>query len=132
MTNIRRLIESDLAQIIEGGFAIPVILIAPNGERITHNTDGKPLAGRVLFSHKEIDLETGEPVIVYNPTVTLRESALPQVPKNNDEKWLVQIPSGPTADAPLKSYLIDPANVIKTGRNLGTITFFLVEVENSA
>ena len=130
MTNIRTLAEKDLAHTLEGEFAVPIILISPyDGKKITETVDGRPLAGRVLWSHQEINPETGESVIVPTPVVDLRVSSLPIVPKSG-EKWLVQIPSDLTVNAPMKNYLLDEASVVEVKRNFGIVSLPLVEVED--
>jgi len=129
MINARALAEQDLSQTLEAEFAVPVVLISPDGERITQTTGGKPLTGRVLWTRKEISPETGEPVVVQAPIVTLREASLPRVPKSG-EKWFVQIPSSPRADAPMADYLLDETAAVEQGRSLGVINLPLVMAEN--
>ena len=129
MTSVRSLAEQDLSQVIEGEFAIPVALISPDGERIDKAVSGKALGGRVLWSHKEISPETGEPYIVHSPVVMLRESSLPRVPKSG-EAWGVIIPEKPQIGAPWKHYLTDEAGIVRPNRNMGTVTLFLVEPED--
>ena len=131
MINLRALAEKDLSQTIEAEFAIPVTMISPKGERITKTVNGKPLAGRVLWTRKEINLEAGEPVTVPFPVVTLRESSLPVVPKTG-EKWYIEIPSGPRPGSPMTSYLLDAASVVETGRSLGVISLPLVAAEDNS
>ncbi|MDR0475551.1 MAG: hypothetical protein LBH43_17995 [Treponema sp.] len=129
MVGLRSLAEKDLRHALEGEFSTPVILISTAGERIDKTVDGRLLAGRVLWSHKEINPETGEPVIVPTPVVTLRESSLPETPKTG-EVWGVIIPESPRIDAPLKQYVTDAAGVVENVRNLGYINLFLVDVED--
>jgi hypothetical protein len=130
MTNLRSLVEKDLSQTIEAEFSTPVILVSPTtGERIDKTTDGRRLCGRVLWSHKEIDPATGEPVIVPTPVVTLRTSSLPQVPKSG-EVWAVIIPESVQENAPLKNYVTDQSGIVEDAKNFGFINLFLVETEN--
>ena len=129
MINLRALAERDLSQTIEGEFAVPVVLISPQGERITQTTGGKPLCGRVLWTRKEISPDTGEPVVVPAPVVTLREASLPRVPKTG-EKWYVQIPSSPRLGSPMADYLLDMTAAVELGKSLGVINLPLVMAEN--
>ena len=129
MINVRSLAEADLRDTIEAEFSVPVVLISPAGERIDRTVDGRPLSGRVLLSRKEISSDTGEPIIVQSPVVTLRESSLSRVPKTG-EKWYVQIPSGPRTDAPLADYLLDTTAAVELGKSLGVINLPLVMAEN--
>jgi hypothetical protein len=128
MTNIRSLMESDLKDVLEGEFSTPVILISPQGVRIDKTVGGRPLCGRVLWSHKEITPD-GETILVTTPVVTLRTSSLSVIPKSG-EVWGVIIPEGPREGAPLKHYLTDKAGIVENGRNLGYINLFLVTVES--
>jgi hypothetical protein len=129
MTNIRSLAEKDLQHTLEGEFAMPVVLISPNGEKIDKTTDNRPLTGRVLQNRKEINFETGEAVIVPLPIVTLRISSLSVVPKTG-EKWFVQIPDGPRPDSPMADYLLDAASAVEPDKSLGVINLPLVNVTN--
>jgi len=128
MINARALAEQDLSQTIEGEFAVPVVLISPQGERITQTTGGKPLCGRVLWTRKEISPD-GESVVVPAPVVTLREASLPRVPKTG-EKWYVQIPSSPRLGSPMADYLLDMTAAVELGKSLGVINLPLVMAEN--
>lgn len=129
MINLRALAEKDLSQTIEAEFSIPVVLISPQGERITETKYGKPLAGRVLYERKEVSPDTGEPVVVPAPIVTLRESSLTVIPKTG-EKWFVQIPSGPRLDSPMSNYLVDVSAAVEIGRSLGVINLPLVLIDD--
>lgn len=129
MTNLRALAEKDLSHTIEVEFSTPVALISPAGERVEKTVDGRPLVGRVLWSHKETNPDTGEPVIVPTPVVTLRASSLPQAPKSG-EVWAVIIPESLRQNAPLKNYVTDAAGIVEDERNFGYVNLFLVEAEN--
>jgi len=129
MTNLRSLLEKDLKDTLEKEFSTPVALISPQGERVEKTVDGSPLCGRVLWSHKETNPETGEPVIVPTPVVTLRTSSLPQVPKSG-EVWAVIIPESVQENAPLKNYVTDASGVVEDVKNFGYINIFLIEAEN--
>ena len=130
MTNLRSLLEKDLGDTLEKEFSTPAVLISPQGERIEKTIDGRPLCGRVLWSHKETNPETGEPVIVPTPVVTLRTSSLPQVPKSG-EVWAVIIPESARENTPLKNYVTDASGVVEDVKNFGYINLFLVEAENA-
>jgi len=127
VTNVRALAESDLSHTVEGELAVPVTLISPDGERIDKTARGGQLAGRVLWSHKEVAPETGEEYIVHSPVVKLRESSLLRVPKSG-EVWGVIIPERPIIGAPLKHYVTDEGGIARPNRNFGTVALFLVEV----
>jgi hypothetical protein len=129
MINIRRLAEKDLRDTLESEFAMPVVLISPNGEKIDKTTDNRPLTGRVLQNRKEINFETGEPVTVPLPVVTLRMSSLPVVPKTG-EKWFIRIPSGPRPDSPMADYLLDAASAVEPDKSPGVINLPLVNAED--
>jgi hypothetical protein len=131
MTNVRTLAERDLRHTLEGEFAVPVVLISPQGERAEKTVDGRPLTGRVLWNHKEINPETGEPVMVNSPVVTLRESSLPRIPKSG-EVWGVIIPEGVRVWTQRKHYVTDADGIVESGRNLGYINLFLIEVADGS
>jgi len=129
MTNLRSLLEKDLGQTLEKEFSTPVVLISPQGKRIEKTVDDRPLCGRVLWSHKDINPETGEPIIVPTPVVTLRTSSLSQVPKSG-EVWAVIIPESVQENAPLKNYVTDVSGIVEDVKNFGYVNLFLVETED--
>lgn len=83
MENLRAAIEADLADGIEGEFAIAISLLSPDGVRYTER-------GIFSESSKRVDPATGETIIVDEPVATLRTSSLTRVPVAG-EKWIFTI-----------------------------------------
>ena len=99
MVNLRRLAEQDLETTLEGEWGLPVILIDPEGNVISKKTGTlNDLTGQILYDTVKHDLDTGLPVVVNHPVVTVRRSSLSRVPKAG-EKWLVRIPVSPVEGA---------------------------------
>jgi hypothetical protein len=131
--------ESDLEVMLEdyeNGFALPVILKNPNtGEtqEFSANDPDTPrtilLAGRVTYARFEFDADTGLPMRVDNPIVTLRKSSLDTVPKAG-ETWAVQIPEEPRVDAPKKTFLM--AIAPRTGDSYQWIQMALTELQQES
>ena len=122
--NLRQKAEADLSRTLEGDFGLPVILVDPDGNEITENVSGTTLKGQILYSTSRIDPETGEPVIVNNPVVTLRRSSLSRVPLPG-EKWLIRIPIDPTEGAAIMDFIISPDKSPEGGRDIGFIRLYL-------
>lgn len=109
--------EQDLGMILEdyeNGFGLPVILIAPDGtkQEYSANDPDTPrtilLAGRVSYARFDQDPDTGMPIRVDNPIVTLRKSSLDRVPIAG-ERWMVQIPETPSVGASKKTFYMEYA-----------------------
>jgi hypothetical protein len=122
--------ESDLRDTIEGEFGVPVTLISPDGEAVNSAVDGRPLMGKVRWAQTTADPETGVPVAVYNPVVTLRRSSLPRVPATG-ENWGVIIPNGPRPDAEQILYALDRSYAVEGGKTLGKVRLPLLAVKNN-
>jgi hypothetical protein len=128
--NVRALAEQDLAQVLEGEFSVPCVLITPEGEKIDTDTDGNPLRCRALWSQVRTN-SAGGSYTVPDPLVELRRSSLSRVPEEG-ENWAVIIPSGPEAGAPLETFLLDPlSRPLGGGRNLGAIKLPLIKGKQS-
>jgi hypothetical protein len=118
MGNLREQMEQDLGFMLEdldNGFALPVILVNPHTgiaqEFSANDPDAPrtiPLAGRVTYARFEFSSDTGMPMRVDNPIVTLRKSSLDVIPKAG-ENWVVKIPEEPRVDAPKKSFMMSIA-----------------------
>lgn len=126
--NLRQKAEADLSKTLEGDFGLPVILIDPDGNEITENVLGTTLKGQILYSTVRTDPETGEPIIVNNPVVTLRRNSLARVPVPG-EKWLVRIPVDPTSGANPIDFIIDLDRSPEGGRDIGFIRLYLRKAE---
>ena len=119
-TNLRALAEKSLETTLEGGWASPVILTGPDGIKYEVSNNGGAIRGQVLYDTVDIDVETGQRVIVGHPVVTLRRSSLPRIPFAG-ETWVIKIPQDPTAGAPMVNYTLDPSRPPYGGRSLGFI-----------
>jgi hypothetical protein len=79
--NIREhLATKGLKRMIEGSFGLPVVLIAPDGTEINTDDDGNELKGQVLYDHDSLDPDTGDLTSTKEIRVSLRKTALSQVP----------------------------------------------------
>lgn len=119
--DIRALIESDLQYTLEGDYGKPVVLIAPDGERVE-------VRGQVLFDTAEFDPETGAMLIYEKPVVTLRRTALSRIP-GEKEKWAVIIPASPAATEATEIYSLE--RPVEGGRSIGFLRLYLTKVKES-
>jgi hypothetical protein len=135
VTNLRERIEADLEGILEdyqNGFALPVILIAPDGVKQEFSANDPdvprtiPLTGRVTYARFDIDPDTGLPLRIDNPIVTLRRSSLDRIPLAG-ELWSVQIPKKPAVDAEKETYVTELPP--RDGRSFGWIQLPLTLLE---
>lgn len=110
MGNLRARIERDLARTIEGDFGLPVVLVSPDGEIQDHSANDPTslLFGRIDYDRTELDPETGMPVQIKKPMVTLRVSSLTRIPQAG-ENWAVKIPVVPSATAPMVTFFLEQA-----------------------
>ena len=130
MASLRAKIEADLKHTLEGDFALPVVLIDPDGQTISQGIDGRPLCGQVLYDTVKVNPETGEDFIVNNPVVTLRRSSLSRVPLAG-EVWLVKIPLNPLHPEELAPFLVDPTRPPEGGRSIGFVKLYLRKADQS-
>lgn len=115
--NLREQVETDLADTLEGEFALPVVLVAPDG--ITQN-----VTGQVLYDSIEFNPDTGESVVVNKPVVVLRRSSLSRIPEAG-ETWFVKIPTDPSRTATLEDFVISRDKPSIGGRSIGIIRLYL-------
>ena len=121
MINLRQLVESDLAQMLEKDFALPVVLVDPDGAESIYY-------GQVLYDTTVEDPSSGAPVVISKPVVTLRRSSLTRIPKEG-ETWSIKIPSTPSPAASTETYLLErPA---EDGRSIGFIRLYLIKAKQS-
>lgn len=123
--NLRERAESDLGQSLEGDFGLPVELITPDAVTInTRQSDDSVLKGQVLYNSKDVDIDTGLPIVVNNPVVTLRRSSLSRIPVAG-ENWIVRIPKNPSLTDILIDFALDPSRPPETGQSIGFIKLYL-------
>lgn len=113
---------------MEGNFGLPVELIAPDGTEIKTNEIGGTLKGQILYDTEGIDPDTGELVVVGKTEVSLRRTALSQVPASG-EKWLISIPVNPAFPTVLSDFMINTDQAMTGGQTMGFIKLQLKQVE---
>jgi len=129
--NLRERSEQDLKFSLEGEWALPVVLIDPDGNKLdTNQNTGEPLTGQVLYDSVKDNPQTGAPVVTNKPVVTLRRSSLSRTPEAG-EKWFVQIPVDPSTTATLESFQLDKERPPEGGRSIGFIRIYLRRVKQS-
>lgn len=119
MPNIRELIETDLGTTIEGDFALPVELVAPDGSEQT-------LTGDVRYDTVTADPETGMEIITNEPNVSLRRSSLTKIPVDG-ENWVVRIPTTPSTTDALEDFFLSKVRPQGGGRSIGFIKLYLTK-----
>lgn len=122
MEDLRATAESELFDCIESELGTPIILISPDGKRYT-NSANKPLEllrGKVHMYSKAENPETGETIIVDEPSVTFRTSSLARVPVPN-ENWFMQFKTSPMANAPMKNFIFSIDKAQEKGTDLGIL-----------
>lgn len=121
MPSLRELIETDLGTTVEGDFALPVELVAPDGSE-------QALTGDVRYDTATEDPETGMPITVNEPNVSLRRSSLTKIPVDG-ENWVVRIPTTPDASAVLEDFFLSKIRPQGGGRSIGFIKLYLTRAE---
>jgi len=129
--NIRtHLSTKGLKRMLEGNYGLPVVLVAPDGTTINTDEDGNALKGQVLYDHDSIDPETGDLMSTKEIRVTLRKTALSQVPASG-ETWKVSIPTDPSDPGTMTTYLINADESVIDGQSAGFIVLKLKNVDAS-
>lgn len=130
--NIREHIATNgLKRMIEGNFGLPVELTQPDGADITTDENGDALKGQILYDFDSIDPESGNLMVVTETMVTLRKTALSQIP-NAGEVWGIRIPANPDDPDTLTQFLINTDEAPMGGGTAGFITLKLKEVDQSS
>jgi hypothetical protein len=124
--NLREQVENDLSVTVEGtDWGLPVTLISPDGITQTLKKDSTDrLQGQVLFDTRGADPETGMPIVVGEPNVSLRISSLDREPLAG-ERWAVKIPLSPSITAPLVTLLMSEVRPPERGASIGFVKLFL-------
>lgn len=125
--NLRAKAESHLAKTLENPnhFGGAVILTSPDGVKYD------PVYGQILYDTRKLDSELGAEVLVHDPVVTVRLSALARVPLASEKyRWAVTIPDSPRADASWETYLL--ARPSEDGCSLGFVRFYLSKTRQSS
>ncbi|RKY06725.1 MAG: hypothetical protein DRP56_06885 [Planctomycetota bacterium] len=115
---------------IEGNYGLPVVLITPDGTTISTDEDGNTLKGQVLYDHDSLDPETGDLMSTKEIRVTLRKTALSQIPVAG-ETWKVSIPDDPSGQDAMTTYLMNPDESPVDGQSAGFITLKPKNVDQS-
>lgn len=133
MANLRALIETDLKMTLEGDFSSRVNMIGPDGTRYESTVDGRDLVGQVLYNtvREGESFGTIGKIVLDTPVVTLRRSSLTRIPAAG-EKWIIEIPESPIANAPFVQYTFSPTRPPEGGAAIGFIRLYLQAVEQSS
>jgi len=115
----RELMESELADLVEGEFAYPVTIKGgPDGLSYS-------LSAFVQMSHYKESSEGLGAVVVQEQVVILRISSCPAwlfvQPLN---PFYVSYPENPVAGAPVVSHLVDGAKAMEVNRTLGIVRLY--------
>lgn len=135
----RALMEAELIDIVEGEFALPVVLRGPDGVTYSTNandpTGNTPLMGNVLYdSRREQFGESGIPVVIKEMVLTMRRTSLPPGLINpvRGETWQFLVPQDPTTGAAMTTYMLDKSKASDDGRTIGTVRFYLKKATQAA
>ena len=118
------MIERDLAVTLEGDYGVAVTLVDSDGTVYATNTLGKPIMGRLVYDHAEVNAANGETVIVHSPCLTLRTSTLPRVPAFN-ERWMIKVPKSVT-DPTASLFFLDADRPPVDSASIGFKKYYLV------
>ena len=126
--NLRALAESDLAKTLENetsGFGMEVIITLVSDSNVTQT-----LGGKIVYAYDEIESDTGLPIIINQPMVTLRISTLTSVPIDG-ENWYFDIPESPVVGASVKRYVYDSKCVRRGSKSIGFMSYPLKNYEDN-
>lgn len=130
---LRETAVADMKRLNQKDWPIPVIFTGPDG--VIQNTDaatGEELtAVQVLFDYRRVNPETGEPMTVNEPVVTMARSSLDPLPAPG-EKWYMQFPTEPDGSATKGKFLLSPTRAPEGGQSLGFIRYYPQRAEQSA
>ena len=132
MENLRAQIENDLAETLEGEFAMPVqITYADGTTQMYKKGTSVLLSGQVLYFTRSETNETGEPIVVNMPVVSLRISSLEQMPVPGD-KCHIRFAISPVAGAPTRDWVFSADRAAEDGTDIGFMRFYPQQLENES
>ena len=131
MESLRRTLERDMYDTLEGEWKMPVELTSPDGvtQIYSANNPFELLGGQVLYSSRRESPETGEIIVVNQPVVTLRVSSLVRIPKAG-EKWYIKIPTGYEPNATKQSFVFTLDRSPENGNDMGFIKIYPQKVSS--
>lgn len=135
-TILRERANDALQTTLAGVWALPVILVSPDGVEYIHNAldaelpleERRELAGQVLVPKKRFDPATGGDVVVGKVVVTLPVDSMERVPLETDGHWLCKAPIEPRWDAEKKIFRI--GRPIEGGETHSMMRFYLEEIDD--
>lgn len=127
MVDLRREMERDLGESLEGDFALPIEMIAPDGSVQTESLNGGVLRGMIVYESAQFSPKTGSLVYGERVIVSLRRTSLVRIPEVR-ENWVVRIPVDPSWDSEMVSYQV--AEIHRTGRSVGFINLELARLRD--
>ena len=121
-TSERALMEADLADSLEGEFAVPTVITDPAG------VPSAVQAMVIYDSRRESTDSNGAPVIVKELAVTYRRSSLPasvlaQLVAATPLPFKIAVPQH-AASATMTTYLIDLSKAPELSYTIGTVRFY--------
>lgn len=134
MENLRERVEQDLSTTLEGQWGLPVELTGPDGTEYKTSanspdpTNPLPLYGQVLKNTVRVSPETGEPLVIGKPAVTLRLTSLEVVPAAG-EKWYIRFPTEPNLTAEMQDHALTPDRSPERNSSIGFIVFYPTKAE---
>jgi len=130
MDNLRAAIESDLHESMESEWGMPVELTSPDGEtqRFSLNNPLELLKGQVLHFSRRENPDTGEPVVVDQPVISLRISSLIRVPQAG-ERWFIRFPISPRPGAAYVSRIFTPDRSPEHGSDIGFMRIYPQKID---
>jgi len=131
MESLRETAEQDLYDCIESELGTVIELTSPDGatQKYSANNPTELLRGSIRMYSRGENPETGEPIVVDKPSVTLRTSSLTRVPAPN-EKWFIRFATSPVHGAPMKQFLFSIDRAYEKGTDLGIIKIMPQTIEN--
>jgi hypothetical protein len=121
-----------LKDCINGEFGDDITLTDPDGTIYDKSAidPTENLRGKIRYRPLRVDPETGEPVIVPGPVVSIQIRALSRVPADG-ENWQVRMPISPESGAALVDFLLTEDRAIEKHDDMGFIKLYLQKPEQS-
>ena len=131
MESLRETAEKDLYDCIESEWGSVIEIMSPMGvtQRYSANNPTELLKGSVRMYSRRENPETGEPVVVDQPSVTVRISSLTTVPHAEDtDNWIIRFAPSPVHGTLLKSYTFTIDTAAEKGTDMGILKLYIHEI----
>jgi len=129
MEDLNATVEADLVDTIEGEFGTKVNIIYSSGsiQEYSKNNPEKYLKGMFRYYKLGINPDTGEGLVIDNPSILLRLSSMDEKIEDGD-KAVMEITVSSFAGSPVLQFVVEESRATEGSSDFGEIMYYLKQV----